>query len=316
MITELRDTVYIQREQLARILHKPMANLAFTCLPIWQDRHHLNTMLIEGFDAIPHATSLYCLDSNGRQISDTVCAHDISTEFFGHDRSDQPYMKENLPGWGFLLSDAYIGQTRHHLSLTALQQLKDEDSSLGFLGADFDLRNLPAATKLYDDSCKWRQVKGDPAIRGLLFQQSRAESLIDRNLDQVMSIFEELITQHGVFQCQIHFSSSQSTIWFVDEPYNYRMLDPDALGDIDICLAYPSCEYPANAVVPQAAIAGILGTLPTLRMTDANIYLRAFSLNIINGIVSVTFSCDGTHYMRFDEFLGKSATFWFGSGEN
>ena len=36
------------------------------------------------------------------------------------------------------------------------------------------------------------------------------------------------------------------------------------------------------------------------------------SLNIFNGMISLTFSCDGSHYMRHDEFLAKGTAFWSG----
>jgi hypothetical protein len=29
-------------------------------------------------------------------------------------------------------------------------------------------------------------------------------------------------------------------------------------------------------------------------------------------MVSLTFSCDGLHYMRYDEFLAKGPAFWSG----
>jgi hypothetical protein len=35
------------------------------------------------------------------------------------------------------------------------------------------------------------------------------------------------------------------------------------------------------------------------------------SINIFNGMVSLTFSCDGSHYMPHDEFLAKDTSFWF-----
>jgi len=50
-----------------------------------------------------------------------------------------------------------------------------------------------------------------------------------------------------------------------------------------------------------------------LRLSDETIYLRTASINIFNGLISLTFSCDGSHYMRYDEFLGKNTSFWFGS---
>jgi hypothetical protein len=168
-------------------------------------------------------------------------------------------------------------------------------------------------SELYEEPRDWRQVKGDPAIRGTVFQQCRIESPMDRTLEQALSILEELLTQRGVFQCQIHFSSSQATIWTVDDPFRYRMLDHEALSDPDICLVYPSQTYPAEAVIPPQDIARILDTLRALRMADENIYLRMSSINIFNGMISLTFSCDGSHYMHYDEFLLKSTDFWFGS---
>jgi hypothetical protein len=43
---------------------------------------------------------------------------------------------------------------------------------------------------------------------------------------------------------------------------------------------------------------------------DEMFYLRSGTLNIFNGIVGLTFSCDGSHYLAWDEFLGKGADFW------
>ncbi len=222
-------------------------------------------------------------------------------------------MTESVPVWGFLLSDAYISQSNHRPSLTALQVVRTESGQVGYLGADFDLRNLPVTSELYEEPAGWRQVKGDPAIRGVLFQQCRAESPMDRNIEKALSILEELLTERGVFQCQIHFSSSQATIWTLDDPLRYRILDHEALGDPDICLVYPSRPYPTDAVIPPQDVARILERLRALRMADENIYLRTSSINIFNGMVSLTFSCDGSHYLRYDEFLGKNAGFWFGT---
>jgi hypothetical protein len=220
-------------------------------------------------------------------------------------------MKEAVPAWGFLLSDAYIGLVGHRPSLTALQIVHQDKQTLGYLGANFDLRNLPVTAELYEEPGYWRQVKGDPAIRGGVFQQCRVESPMDCNMEQALSILEELLTQRGVFQCQIHFSSSQATIWTVDDPFRYRILDTEALNDPDICLIYPSRPYPADAVIPQHDISRILNTLRALRLTDPTFYLRMGSINIFNGMVNVTFSCDGSHYMSHVEFLMKDTAFWF-----
>lgn len=313
MTLSWKDSIYLQREQLGRMLHEPLARLAEECARVWGDRERLNAVQMEGFASIPHCTYLYCVGPDGVQISDNVGQSGLVAGHFGRDRSQRPYMKEVVPTWGFLLSDAYISLLKHQPSLTALQIVRADSRVLGYLGADFELRNLPATSELYEEPSYWRQVKGDPAIRSTLFQQCRVESPMDRNLEQALSILEELLTQRGAFQCQIHFSSSQATIWTVDDPFRYRILDHETLSDPDICLIYPRQPYPSDAVIPQHDIPRILDTLQALRMADENIYLRMSSINIFNGMISLTFSCDGSHYMRYDEFLRKNTAFWFGT---
>ena len=308
-----KDCIYLQREQLARRLHAPLALLAEQCAPLWEDRERLNSALQSGFDTIPYCTYVYCVGTDGVQICDNVGHSGVAPGHFGRDRSQRPYMREAVPSWGFLLSDAYISLSGHRPSLTALQIVHTDVRTLGYLGADFDLRDLPATAELYEEPGNWRQIKGDPAIRGMVFQQCRVESPMDRDLDGALSILEELLTLRGVFQCQIHFSSSQFTIWTVDDPFRYRIFDHEAVSDPDICLVYPPRPYPADAAIPKRDIMRILDTLRLLRLTDQNIYLRLSSINIFNGMISLTFSCDGSHYMRYDEFLEKSTSFWFGT---
>jgi len=68
----LKDSIYLQRERLAQILHEPLAHLAEECAGAWGDRIRLNELLLEGFCRIPHRTFLYCLGTDGIQISDNV----------------------------------------------------------------------------------------------------------------------------------------------------------------------------------------------------------------------------------------------------
>lgn len=307
-----KDSIYLQREELARRLRAPLAELAGRCTSVWGDREGLNAVLATGVIDIPYCSYLYALDINAVQISDNFDTTGLVPGHFGRDRSQRPYMQEAVPSWGFLLSDAYISLYAHRPSLTALQVVHCGDTTAGFLGADFDLRNLPVTSALYEEPGDWRQIKGDPAIRGTLFQQTRAESPLDRNMEQAFSILEELLTERGVFQCQIHFSSSQATIWTTDDPFRYRILDSDALSDPDICLVYPSRAYTEEALIPRADITRLLHTMRTLRLADETLYLRLASINLFNGMVSLTFSCDGSHYMRYDELLHRDIKFWLG----
>ena len=308
-----QESIFRQREELARMLREPLSLLASKCVPAWGDRDRLNAVLQQGFSGIPYCCYLYVADNDGVQVSDNVIHSGIMPGYFERNRSERPYMKELMPAWGFLLSDAYISQALHRPSLTGLQVVaSDAGTRLGYLGADFDLRRLPVTSALYNEPGEWRQVKGDPAIRSALFQQTRTESPMDINIESGLSILEELVTERGIFQCQIHFSSSQVMIWTIDDPLRYRILDQEVLRDPDICLLYPSRPYPVDAVIPRTDITRILEGMRGLRMIDTNIYLRMASINIFNGMVSLTFSCDGSHYMHYDEFLAKGIPFWSG----
>jgi hypothetical protein len=304
--------IHHQREELARMLHEPLTRLARKCAPAWCDRDKLNAVLLTGFAKIPYCTFLYVVNTDGIQVCDNVSRDGLLPEHFGRDRSQRPYMKEVVPSWGFLLSDAYVSMRAHRPSLTALHIIRVDGKAVGYLGADFDLRNLPVTAVLYEEPSHWQQIKGDPSIRSTVFQQIRTESQMDRNIELALSILDELFEDRGVFQAVIHFSSSRATVWFVDDPYRYRILNHEALADPDICLAYPIQPYPEDALIPQSGIAPVLSCMRQLRMADETIYLRSASINIFNGLISVTFSCDGSHYMRYDEFVEKDMGFWFG----
>jgi hypothetical protein len=184
---------------------------------------------------------------------------------------------------------------------------------LGYLGADFDLRELPATQALYRQPGQWMQLKGDLAIRSGLFYQERVTSPLDERIDVVLDLLTELITVNGVFHTKVHFSSSRATLWLLDDPYRFRIHGIDELSNPDLCLAYPRRDYPVNADIPTDAVRKILQGFRDLRYMDETIYLRSGVLNIFNGLIGLTFSCDGSHYMPWAEFLDKDIEFWLGT---
>lgn len=287
-----------------------MSYLAGKSARVWHDKIALDRLLLDGIKVLPNATYLYAIDQHGRQISDNATATGSIAEDFGRDRSRRPYMQEPVPASGLLLSEAYISLRAKRPSLTAVQRVRENSRELGYLGADFDLRSLPLTRKLYQEPAHWQQLRGDPAIRGQVFEQRRANSLLDQHLDDILPIIKELITENGVFHTKLHFSSSRATIWLIDDPYRYRILGYDALSDPDICLAYPQRSYPQEAQIPRHSIGLILDGFRRLRFADEVIYLRAGSMNIFNGMISLNFSCDGSHYLSYQEFLQQDSPFW------
>lgn len=314
MNSTLQTSIDRQRELLKSWLSTPLQRLADDCRDVWPDRQVLEERLLAGLSELPYCKYLYLLDDRAQQITSNASRAGLLEVHFGRDRSERPYLAGALAGAAFSLSEAYISRNAHRPSLTAVQVIRAEDGRLlGYLGADFDLRELPATQALYRQPDQWMQLKGDPAIRSGLFHQERVTSPLDERIDLVLDLLTELITVHGVFHTKLHFSSSRATLWTLDDPHRFRIHGIDELGSPDLCLAYPRHDYPADADVPADAVASILRGFRDLRFMDETLYLRSGMLNIFNGMVGLTFSCDGSHYMPWREFLEKSLGFWLGS---
>ena len=309
----LKNTIRVQREKLTAMLSEEMLVLASQCANQLGDQDELDLLLSDALPKISFCKHLYILNADGVQITDNMTKHGKDEEHFGRERMDRSYMQGIIGTTDFKLSDAYISRNKKRPSFTAVQVIRNEEGErVGFLGADFDLRELPGIQEIYQEPDNWRQIKGDPAIRGSVFNQQRVDSEMDKHLDQVIPIISELMSEHGVFHGKLHFSSSRATIWLIEDPFSYRILNFDELIDPDTCLAYPQHDYHERAIVPADKIMPVFELFKTLRFADENVYLRAGSLNLVNGMVGLNFSCDGSHYMRFDEFLEKSTDFWFG----
>lgn len=314
MAKSLQHSINSHRALLTDLLGNALNEYAGRILPQMDEAGRLDECLRKAFRALDYCKYVYVLDANGVQISSTVNRYGADPESRGRDRAERPYMQHMYDAsLDFNLSEAYISRNKKRPSITAIQSIRDASGQrVGFLGVDYDLRELPHSDVIYEEPSQWRQIKGDPAIRSGLFAQQRAESVMDRHIDVVLSVHEALILDQGVHHFQIHFSSSRTTIWHRDDPYVYRILTNEELIDPNICLAYPRRPYFERAIVPPADVGKVLAQLKALRFADETIYLRSASLNIVNGTVGLNFSCDGSHYLSYDEFLSKGLDFWFG----
>ena len=151
----------------------------------------------------------------------------------------------------------------------------------------------------------WLQIRGDPSIREFLFLQERKLNEFDAHIDEVLHRVAELYCHYGVFHAKIHFSSGQVTLWLVDDPLRYRVHVKEEFLNLDVYRVYPMRPYTPAALVSQQCIVPILEGFKRLRLKDPQIYLRSGSLNVVNGIVGLNFSCDGSHYIDYGEFLSK-----------
>ena len=314
MNTALQQNIERQRSLLEQWLCTPLRQVACDCEDLWNEPEALDQRLMTGLLELPYCKYLYVLDDRLRQISSNASRHGLLHKHRGRDRSERPYLASARAGKMFSLSQAYISRNSKRPSLTAAQAIFGSGGEIaGFLAADFDLRELPVTQASYQQPGQWLQLKGDPAIRSGLFNQERVLSRLDAQVDTVLAVLEELITVNGVFHTKLHFSSSRATIWTVDDPCNFRIHGIDDLINPDLCLAYPHRPYPENATIPRDGVKEIFQYFRQLRYMDETIYLRSGMLNIFNGSVGLTFSCDGSHYMPWDEFLEKDIDFWVGN---
>jgi hypothetical protein len=309
----VQQAILAKKAALADAISEPLGALASEAAAIWPDADALDAVLLAGIGRIPHCQLLYAWDLNATGVSSMVQPGAADRSWRGWDLSTRPYLKNHLPYKGVMLSGVYDSIYTHKQCITALQAVRRDGELVGFIAADFGMDDLLKDTKLVASETGWRQFRGDPAVRGTVFMQTRAASLLDQHIDEVHDLFYRLMARHGVFHCKIHYSSGRCSIWLYDDPYSYRIHAVEEIVNPDICLAYPLQPYPERATITPAQIRAVLDEFKALRFADETIYLRSSSLNIVNGMVGLTFSCDGSHYMSVDEFLEKDLSFWLGT---
>ena len=313
-MTVTDEIVSRRKRDLADRLSGPLASLAWTCARHWRAPDSLDRTLVQGRTAIPHCHLLYALDSNGIQVSANVSEDGPALDLRGQDLSERPYLQGHLPLRGLSLSASYMSSASGAPCITALYPVHSGDRLLGFLAADFHLHEVAGELGDQGPAATHGQFRGDPAIRGNLFQQQRHASRLDQNCEAVFDILEALLRRHGIFHTKIHFSSARATLWSVDDPYTYRIHGVDELLEPELCLAYPTRPYPERATIPPHRLRPILQRFQELREADDTVYLRSASLNLINETVGLTFSCDGSHYMAAEAFLALGLDYWLGAG--
>lgn len=311
-MSALQQIILNKKDALAGEIGDPLSRLAEHCVDAWREADRLDRVLLHHIDAIPNCEFLYAWDLDGREISSLVQQGLADKTWRGRDLSKRPYLKNNLPFKGIMLSSVYHSQFSDRECVTALQAVRDGDDLLGFIAADFSLDKLVGDLTSLEGTPQWQQFKGDPAVRGTLFMQQRIPSRLDENIDSVHETIHSLMAEHGIFHCKVHYSSGRCSFWLIEDPYSYRIHGVEEIINPDIVLAYPLYPYPARAKVTTSQIQEALDAFKALRFADETVYLRSASINIMNGMLGLTFSCDGSHYMPVKEFLEKNLGFWIG----
>lgn len=303
-----KENVSNKKKWLSEQIKEPIGNLAKLCGHDWDSADRITELLAQEFHKIPYGQKLYTMNTNYIQNGASIINNEVDMEANGYNHAGQPYASGSLPFRGLILTSAYTCSDSKPL-ITVIQAINHNEKLLGFIAADFDLRELPVSN-ISSSQYPWQQFKGDPSIRNTVFLQQRTQSELDKNIEVVLDDVFNLFCDHGIFYSVIHFSSSLCSLWSDDDPYNYRIHDIDEMTNPELFMLYPRRKYPEKALVAPAKIALILSMFKTLRNIDDTFYLRTASLNIMNNMVGLTFSCDGSHYMTVDEFLDKEPGFW------
>lgn len=306
----LQESIERQRAGLSARLGHPLARLAERCAEVWSVPGHVNRVLVEDMESISPCHLLYAIDADGQQLSANIGTTLLDTTACGQNLANRPYLLAGVPEAGFLLSEVYVSRVTARPCVTAVQAVTRMGQVIGYLAADFALRDLPQLEELVRGDEGTRQIKGDPSIRETVFNQQRTESEMDRSMPELIAIMDELLGERGVFHAKLHFSSSRATLWLTEDPYRYRLHVLKEIIDPSVCFAYPLRPYSDLAVVAREQIGSVFTRFALLRNLDEMFYLRSGSLNLINGLVGLTFSCDGTYYLPVEDFLARDERFW------
>lgn len=299
-----------RRAMLTALLGDHLERIAQSLEKYIHDPDMVDVILTKAMPNLDPAYLLYVVDRHGIQLSSNISSEGADPSKRGQDLSIRPYLRIASAA-KMLLSQVYISRLTGLPCITAVQCIQHGPHTLGYLAADFSLSDLALRGDAAIQPRAWMQIKGDPSIRQGLFNQCRVESEMDRCMDDAIGIVEELMCKRGIFHAKLHFSSSRATLWLASDPMRYRVHVLDEILSPEVCLAYPNTAYPSEACISPEQIRPVLQKLKELREVDENVYLRAGSLNVVNGLVGLNFSCDGSHYLPVEEFLSRNARFWF-----
>ncbi len=299
-----KDSVSQKKKFLSSMLKRPLLSLAQNSIDSWQNSEALTNLLQQDLCKLPHCQLLYAINTQGQQISANITRNGVDHTWCGQDLSARPYLNANLPYKGLVLSAAYLSQRSMQPCITAVQAVQQDGQLIGFIAADFHIKDLPSSSGTTLQSMQ-RQNQRD------YLPEPRGHSQIDENINYLIFVLSVLMQEHGIFHCQLHFDSDQCMLYSNNDPYRYQLFNVSELMDPELSLLYPKQSYDSRNTIEKEKIPHIFAQLKALREADDAIYLRSGSLNLINGMVNLTFSSDGTNYVSVDEFINHELAHWF-----
>ncbi len=303
-----KDTVSHKKKLLASLLKAPLTQMANQAAMCWDNAEELAQTLQAGLCKLPHCQLLYAIDTAGRQLSPNITRQGIDNTWRGQDLSSRPFLQGILPFKGMTLSAAYLSQRSMQPCITAIQAVRQEDRLPGFVAADFHIKDLPnmSGTSLQ----RMQQIHSKPIQQGYPSAPVRNHSQVDHNIDYLIYVLSTLMQEHGIFHCMLHFNSACASLWSVDDPLNFQVHSVGELLNPELFSRYPKRSYNRHTQLELDRVPLVFAQLKALRQSDDTVYLRSGSVNIINGRIGLTFSCDGSRYLNAEEFLNHNLTHW------
>lgn len=300
-----KETVSHKKKFLSSLLKAPLEHLAHQCAQTWESPESLTRTLQNNLCKLPHCQLLYAIDMQGHQLSANITRTGVDNTWRGQNLSARPFLQGLLPFQGLTLSAAYLSQRSMQPCLTALQAVRQGTQLLGFIAADFHIKDLPnmggqTLQRLY-------QVRHET---NPLTSPARNPSPVDQNIDTLNHVLCTLMQEHGIFHCALHFVSACACLWSLDSPLSYQVHGIRELLDPQLFERYPKRSYDSHTRLELDRIPLVFAHLKALRQTNDKLYLRSGSINIINGQVGLSFSSEGSRYMRAEEFLNHDLNYW------
>ncbi len=313
--SNLSRVIDIRLSALSYALREPMTEIADLCGETFDQPARLNQVLEGGIQRLDSCALIYVVNPFGIQMSGNVTRGDSDGDFFGQDLSDRNWFRlARGHKQQIFLSDVYISRPENVIGITAVHRIVARSGTLlGYLCADFQLHNLPLVSPDVPQMNHWKKIAGDPSIRDLMFHQERSVSDMERRFDDLKVIVMDLVARRGIFHFKLHFSTSRATLWTAADPMRYQVHVLDEILQPSICLAYDACPPPAESRVDPATVERVLDLFQQLRTSDRYLYLRAGSLNTVNGLVGLNLSWDSQHYLDVEEFLATDTAHWIGA---
>ena len=289
----MQSTLIEERRKAMAALFKPaMQNLSKKCVAVWPNSDELDKVLHQNFFSLPNCNLVYVVDKSGKQKSSNITKNGIDSSYRNQDLSIRPYSLNLYKN--FTLSSAYISQTTGSPCISAVDPVIGNEH-LGFTIADFDIRHLPSISMHKTQACN---------------KPCRPTNCLKNRLVDVKDILLKLISKHGVFHLMIHYLSNKIMLWQINNPCQYELYSIEQIIDPDMYLTYPQCDFSNQAKVSIEEIQLVLERFHILQLVNDEVYLRSASINIMNAMISLSFSFSGSRYMSVTDFLHGDLANW------